>query len=102
MRIGRRKKRAGRPVNLGFGGTYCSYKGIFEWRGEPMSLLSKTKPKDAIALLKADHKKVKELFDEFESAKNESKKHKIAQEALTELKIHSVIEEEIFYPEVRA
>jgi hemerythrin superfamily protein len=60
-----------------------------------MSTLTKTK--DAIALLKADHKKVKHLFDEFEKA-GDSEKLELAQEAIKELKIHSVIEEEIFYP----
>ena len=60
-----------------------------------------SKKQDAIALLKADHKKVKELFDDFEDAKNPEQKTKIAQEAMKELRIHSVIEEEIFYPATR-
>jgi hemerythrin superfamily protein len=53
---------------------------------------------DAIALLKADHRKVEELFDKFESAKGESSKLKIAQQICMELSIHARIEEEIFYP----
>ncbi len=60
-----------------------------------------TKTKDAIALLKEDHKKVKELFDQFEKAKDSDKKHEVIEEALKELEIHTVIEEEIFYPTVR-
>jgi hemerythrin superfamily protein len=56
---------------------------------------------DAIALLKADHKKVKKLFDAFEATDDENKQKEIAEQACQELKIHSVIEEEIFYPEVR-
>lgn len=60
-----------------------------------------TKGKDAIALLKEDHKKVKDLFDKFEKAKNAEQKEKIAREAIKELKIHTTIEEEIFYPTVR-
>ncbi len=60
-----------------------------------------TKTKDAITLLKEDHKKVKGLFDQFEKAKSESEKEKIAREAIKELKVHASIEEEIFYPMVR-
>jgi len=51
---------------------------------------------DAIALLKADHRKVEELFASFENAKG--RKQAIAQQICTELKIHSMLEEEIFYP----
>lgn len=60
-----------------------------------------TKTKDAIALLKEDHKKVKDLFDQFEKAKSDEKKHELIEEALKELEIHTVIEEEMFYPEAR-
>ena len=52
---------------------------------------------DAIALLKADHRKVEELFEKFESA-SDGKKQDIAEQICTELKIHSMIEEELFYP----
>ena len=55
-------------------------------------------PKDAIALLKADHRKVEELFEQFESTKADSRKQKIAEQICNELKIHTMIEEEIFYP----
>lgn len=52
---------------------------------------------DAIALLKADHRTVEGLFDKFESASGE-KKAALAQQICNELKIHTTIEEEIFYP----
>lgn len=52
---------------------------------------------DAIALLKADHRKVEELFDKFEKA-GEGKKQALAEQICNELKIHTSIEEEIFYP----
>ena len=52
---------------------------------------------DAIALLKADHRKVEELFEKFESARSGSKQA-IAEQICNELKIHTIIEEEIFYP----
>jgi hypothetical protein len=53
---------------------------------------------DAIALLKADHRKVEELFEQFEGAKGAAKKQKIALEICLELTVHAQIEEEIFYP----
>jgi hypothetical protein len=53
---------------------------------------------DAIALLKADHRKVEDLFEQFEKAKGEGRKQKIALEICLELTVHAQIEEEIFYP----
>jgi hypothetical protein len=55
----------------------------------------------AISILIRDHDRVKALFDRFERAHAPGEKEKIVREALTELKIHAVIEEEIFYPAVR-
>lgn len=56
---------------------------------------------DAIALLKADHRKVEGLFEQFEKASGAADKRKLAHEICTELKIHTSIEEEIFYPAFR-
>jgi len=56
---------------------------------------------DAIALLKADHREVEDLFSKFEAASGDGKKQKIAEQICTELKIHTTIEEEIFYPALR-
>ncbi len=53
---------------------------------------------DAIMLLKHDHREVEELFEKFEKASGQDKKWEIAQQICNELKIHSMIEEEIFYP----
>lgn len=53
---------------------------------------------DAIALLKADHRKVEDLFEEYESAKGAVAKRKLAEQICLELVIHTQIEEEIFYP----
>lgn len=58
--------------------------------------------KHAIAILKKDHDTVKGLFEEFEKAETPARKGKIIDQALTELKIHAILEEEIFYPTVRA
>jgi hypothetical protein len=55
-------------------------------------------PKDAIALLKADHRQVEEWFSEFEKAKDSKRKATLAKQICTALKIHTQIEEEVFYP----
>lgn len=52
---------------------------------------------DAIALLKADHRTVEALFEKFEKARSRTKQS-IAEQICDELKIHTAIEEEIFYP----
>jgi hypothetical protein len=54
---------------------------------------------DAIALLKADHRKVEDLFARFENAK--TGKRELAEQICTELKVHMMIEEEIFYPSLK-
>lgn len=56
---------------------------------------------DAIALLKADHRTVEALFEKFEKARDDGKKQAIARQICTELKVHTLIEEEIFYPAFR-
>jgi hypothetical protein len=53
---------------------------------------------DAIALLKADHRKVEDLFEKAEKARDEKRKEALVREICTELMVHSTIEEEIFYP----
>jgi hemerythrin superfamily protein len=53
---------------------------------------------DAVALLKADHRKVEDLFEKFEKAKGVARKRALAKEICTELSVHTAIEEEIFYP----
>jgi Hemerythrin HHE cation binding domain len=60
--------------------------------------MSDTKKMDAIALLKADHRKVEALFEKFENAKDTKAKKALATEICTELSVHAMIEEEIFYP----
>lgn len=53
---------------------------------------------DAIALLKADHRTVEDLFAKFEKAKGDGEKRRIAEQICMELTIHTEIEEKIFYP----
>jgi hypothetical protein len=56
---------------------------------------------DALKMLKDDHRKVQDLFKEFEEAEEASQKKQIVALVIQELEIHSQIEEEIFYPAVR-
>jgi hemerythrin superfamily protein len=60
-----------------------------------------TQPKDGLQLLAADHRKVESLFAAFEAASGTAAKEKLVRQICTELKIHSQIEEEIYYPEIR-
>lgn len=62
---------------------------------------SSSKGQDAIALLKADHVKVLKLFEQFDKSRTDEKAASLAEQICTELKVHTQIEEEIFYPEAR-
>ncbi len=53
---------------------------------------------DAVALLKADHRRIEELFAEFEVATGDGKKQSLAMQICMELTIHTMIEEDVFYP----
>jgi hemerythrin-like domain-containing protein len=54
--------------------------------------------KDAIALLKQDHKNVRQLLKKLESAEEGDDRLELFSEIENELKAHTQIEEEIFYP----
>lgn len=59
------------------------------------------KETNVIALLEADHKKVKKMFKEFEKYAqqgDEAAKVEIAMQICMELKVHTQVEEEILYP----
>lgn len=64
--------------------------------------------KDACDLLDSDHKAVRKMFKEYEElagsrARNTAqKKMDLAKQICTELTVHAQIEEEIFYPALRA
>ena len=61
------------------------------------------KQQDAIALLKADHKKVKGLFAETDdlSDRATTQLKRIGDQVCQELTVHAEIEETIFYPAVK-
>lgn len=62
---------------------------------------SSSKALDATVLLKTDHKRVSELFADYEEANSVKEKSQIAQQICNELTVHAQIEEEIFYPAVK-
>jgi hemerythrin superfamily protein len=58
----------------------------------------RTAGKDAIALLKADHRQVEGWFSQFRKARKAERKGDLAGRICNALKVHTKIEEEIFYP----
>jgi hemerythrin superfamily protein len=59
---------------------------------------------DAVELIKSDHRKVEQLFREFEEAGDRAYKTKqeLVGQIVEELEVHATIEEEIYYPAVEA
>src|SRR5690348_10782853 len=60
--------------------------------------MAASKSQDAMTLLKEDHREVEKLFKEFEGAKRDGRKQKLAHEICLGLSVHAEIEESIFYP----
>ena len=59
---------------------------------------------DALALLTADHNRVRGLFARFQTAEEEKETEEmmeLAAKIIVELEVHTTIEEEIFYPEIK-
>ena len=59
---------------------------------------------DAIVVLKQDHKRVRALFRDFQKAGDgaTATKRRLAKEIIEELTVHTYLENEVMYPEVRA
>ena len=74
-------------------------------RPTPQKAQSEQKPAsngtDAVALLKADHRKVEQLFQQYDAASSNEEKTKLAKQICTELIVHTKLEEELFYPACR-
>jgi hypothetical protein len=64
-------------------------------------MAAEDKAPDGLQLLAQDHRKVEELFEKFEKASGASAKQELVRQICTELKVHTMIEEEIYYPAVR-
>ena len=56
---------------------------------------------NAVQLIKQDHRKVANLFDKFHKTKGQEARQQIAEQAMEELEVHALVEEDIFYPAVR-
>jgi len=73
----------------------------------PKGIIAGTGGEDAISLLTADHEKVQDLFRQFAAlkdgadARTQQERQRIVNAACEELTIHTMLEEEIFYPAVR-
>lgn len=63
---------------------------------------AKPVPKDALALLKADHEAVSEMFAEYEKTRSLPNKKALVAQICEALSVHAQIEEEVFYPAVKA
>jgi hemerythrin-like domain-containing protein len=61
-------------------------------------LMAARQPEDAIAMLTADHQRVRELFQRYEGTKAWNTKQQIAEQVFTALDTHAQLEEQVFYP----
>src|SRR3546814_15162087 len=64
-------------------------------------MMPKSERIDVTKILAQDHRTVEDLFEQFEKARGADRKQKLVQQLCTELNIHTMIEEEIFYPALR-
>jgi hemerythrin superfamily protein len=69
-----------------------------------MGVFMSAKPTDAIAMLTAEHREVKAMFEQYDQLGDRAKatKKKLADQICNALTLHAAIEEEIFYPALRA
>jgi Hemerythrin HHE cation binding domain len=61
---------------------------------------TRSHPKDAIAMLHADHQKVRQLFRAYRTAKDQTTQWEIALHIFDELEVHAQLEEVVFYQAV--
>jgi hemerythrin-like domain-containing protein len=57
-------------------------------------------PADALAMLKADHQRIRDLCAQYEATTNSEMQWTIAEDVLGELEVHAQLEEQIFYPAI--
>ena len=57
---------------------------------------------DSVEMLKADHQKVRALFQQYTAAGDQSMKRQIAEQVFVELETHAQLEEMVFYPAFEA
>ena len=61
---------------------------------------TRSRPKNAIAMLRADHQKVRQLFRAYRTAKDQATQWEIALHIFDELEVHAQLEEVVFYQAV--
>ncbi len=61
----------------------------------------RTRDPEAIRLLKQDHREVEGMFDDYEQLEDDAEKLALARKITLALKVHTQVEEEIFYPSER-
>jgi hypothetical protein len=61
---------------------------------------NKAKPEDAIAMLQANHQRVRDLFQAYEVTSDPRVKRELAEEACIELELHTQLEKNVFYSTV--
>src|SRR5437868_15204270 len=67
-------------------------------KAAPNNAAETTPNADPLAMLRADHRKVEQLFGAFEKAKTNDEKSDLAEQICNELMVHTLLEEEIVYP----
>ena len=70
-------------------------------KSKPASKKAKAAPAEALAILRADHTLVNDLFAQVEKTRKQEKKMMLVEQICQELTIHAQVEEEIFYPAVK-
>ena len=61
---------------------------------------TRSRPRDAIAMLRADHQKVRQLFRAYRAAQDPATQWEIARRVFDELDVHAQLEEVVFYQAV--
>jgi hemerythrin superfamily protein len=56
---------------------------------------------DAISILREDHRRIDELFRQFDKARTDGQRADLARRVCAELLVHACVEGEIFYPALR-
>src|SRR4051812_12823174 len=75
---------------------------IAQWKEKAMAPRNTTRsrPKDAIAMLQADHDQVRQLFRASRTAKDPATQWELALHIFDELEVHAQLEEAVFYQAV--
>src|SRR6516162_2063705 len=75
---------------------------IKQWKENAMAPRNATRsrPKNAIAMLRADHQKVRQLFRAYRTAKDQTTQWEITLHIFDELEVHAQLEEVVFYQAV--